>query len=280
MLEHRANLFYTATHFLCKLHSDIVAAIADPERGSDALPSLIEASRVSHLEKRLRAVCDDQSEYYRVLERLSNLNSQEPRLQPLVGGPFTLGGLKHQLDELKNEIARVLGDAKFMMIPSHDAAYYDNPNLFGPTVAERFPSANKEITEAGSCYAAGRYTACVFHLMRAVELAARRMVKQLKVQQHLVKNNHPVPVELCDWGMLIGALDKGVAALSHGTATSTRKKETFEFYNQAVGQFRNFKDAWRNNVSHTRTTYNKHLAVNVMDNTRQFMEHLASKLKE
>lgn len=275
MLEHHANLFYTATHLLSKLHSKIIQAIEDPARGTDALPDLVETNAVRSLEKRLRSVCDDQSEYDRVLERLSNLNGQEAGLQPLVGGPFTLGILKHQLDELMNEIARALGDAKFMMIPSYDAAYYDNPKLFGPTVAQRFPIANKEITEAGSCYAAGRYTACVFHLMRAVELVARRMVAQLKVNQYLAK-----PVELCDWGMLIGALDKGVTALRHGTATSKRKKETFEFYNHAVAQFRNFKDAWRNNVSHTRTSYNKHLAMNVLDNTRQFMEHLATRLKE
>jgi hypothetical protein len=194
--------------------------------------------------------------------------------------PFTLGALKHQLAELIEEIARVLGRAKFMMIPSYDAAYFDNADLFGPTVARNFPNANKEITEAGSCFAAGRYTACVFHLMRAVELGARRMVSKLKVQQHLVKNSHAVPVELCDWGMLIAALEKGVATLSHGTATSKRKKETFEFYNHAVAQFRNFKDAWRNNVSHTRTTYDKHLATSVMENTRQFMQHLVTRLKE
>jgi hypothetical protein len=280
MLEHRVNLFYTATHFLCRLRLDIDQAIADPARGLAALPDLLEANRVRHLEKRLRAVCDDEFEYERVLERISYLNGQEPRLQPLVGGPFTLGDLKHHLDELTNEIMRALGSAKFLMIPSYDAAYYDNPDLFGPTVAQRFPKANKEITEAGSCYASSRYTACVFHLMRAVELGARRMVSKLKVRQHLVKNGHPVPVELCDWGMLIAALDKGVAASNYGTTTSKRRKETFEFYNQAVGQFRNFKDAWRNHMSHTRDPYDKHKAMSVMENTRQLMQHLATRLTE
>src|SRR5689334_10930525 len=77
MLEHRANLFYTATHMLCRFHAKIVQAIADPTRGTDALPDLIEANAVRGLEKRLRAVCDDQFEYSRVLERLSNLNGQE-----------------------------------------------------------------------------------------------------------------------------------------------------------------------------------------------------------
>src|SRR6185295_6346082 len=67
MLEHRANLFYTATHMLYRLHSKVVQSIADPTRGTDALPDLLETNAVRHLEKRLRAVCDDQSEYSRVL---------------------------------------------------------------------------------------------------------------------------------------------------------------------------------------------------------------------
>lgn len=275
MLEHRANLFYTATHMLCKLHQDIITAIKDPGRGSDALPTLLEASRVASLEKRLRAVCDDQFEYARVLERLSYLNGQEPRLQPLVGGPFTLSALKHQLDELMNEIARTLGDAKFMMIPSYDAAYYDNPVLFGPAVADRFPNANQEITEAGSCYATGHYTACVFHLMRAVEHGARAMVKALRVSSAL-----NTKVELSTWNELITALEGGLKSAAAGRRKSLAKSQSSEFYNHAIGQFRNFKDAWRNNVSHTRKTYQQGETKDILDNTRQFMQHLATKLKE
>lgn len=45
-------------------------------------------------------------------------------------------------------------------------------------------------------------------------------------------------------------------------------------------QFRNFKDAWRNNVSHTRTVYQAGQTKDIMDNTRQFMQHLAERLKE
>lgn len=157
MLEHRANLFFTVTRKLGVFQVGIRKAIE--RRGSDALPNKSEADMVRVIDKRLRATCDDEIEFERVLERLSNLNAQEPLLQPLAGDPLTLVALKHELAELTNEIARTLGEAKFIMIPSYEAYYLDNPDLFGPEVAKRFPNANKEITEAGSCYATSRYTA-------------------------------------------------------------------------------------------------------------------------
>lgn len=184
--------------------------------------------------------------------------------------------LASAIDAIKHCIFRELSSRKFLFIPSTEAEYYDHAELFGTEVSERFPTANKEITSAGNCYATGNYTACVFHLMRAVEIGARCMVAALKVQSHL----NGVPVELCEWGTLAAALQKGVDALSVGSRTDKRKKEKHEFYSHALASFRNFKDAWRNNVSHTRTRYQQGGTKDIMDNTRQFMQHLAAKLKE
>ena len=183
--------------------------------------------------------------------------------------------LPSAVNDIKNCIVRDLGNRKFMYIPSPDAGYYNQSELFGPEVCDRFPKANKEITAAGNCYATGNYTACVFHLMRAVEYGGRRLVIALKVQGKLGK-----PMALCEWGDLMRALDDGVKSFSTGSRQSTHKKATFEFYNHAVAQFRNFKDAWRNNVSHTRSTYMPGVTKDIMDNTRQFMQHLATRLKE
>lgn len=166
----------------------------------------------------------------------------------------------------------------FGFIPREHAPYFQQDALFGTEVNESFPSAAEDIKEAGNCYAHGLYTACVFHLMRAVEVGARRMVGALKAGKYLNPPNRPV--ELCTWDDLLKALDKGVADLAAGTRTDPRKKATYEFYHHAVGQFRNFKDAWRNNVSHKRETYQPGKTKDIMDNTRQFMRHLASRLKE
>jgi hypothetical protein len=214
----------------------------------------------------------DRLNYYRV--KLINPALANPR------SPYkmTLDELYWEIENLRRAIERGLREKLFTYIPTDKAAYYDKPKLFGADVKEKFPKANKEIQEAGNCYATGNNTACVFHLMRAVEYGARKMVSTLQARKYLPHPNRPI--ELCDWGELVIALEKGVATLAVGTRTSVTKKARFEFYNHAVAQFRNFKDAWRNNVSHTRKVYQASQTKDIMDNTRQFMQHLAERLKE
>lgn len=111
--------------------------------------------------------------------------------------------------------------------------------------------------------------------MRAVEYGARTLVKSLRVTKKLKR-----PVELCEWGELIKALESGLTKMATGRRKSTKVAERSEFFNHAVGQLRNFKDAWRNNVAHTRKFYQPAETKDIMDNTRQFMQHLALRMKE
>jgi hypothetical protein len=188
--------------------------------------------------------------------------------------------LDTNLSELRTFISKELGERLFLFMPPTQAKYYERLDLFGPEVAAKFPEANKEISEAGNCYATGNNTACVFHLMRAVEFGARSLVRALKVKRGTGPDELPYPVELCDWGTIYGRLERAVRRLP--ARRSVKAAETRAFYSHAVAQFGNFKDAWRNKISHTRVSYRDrpHLVVDVMDNTRQFMQHLAERLKE
>jgi hypothetical protein len=279
MIEFDANFFYFAGNRLIQLQEKVKKGIKD--RGGSALPTQEETAFTSRTIRRFRKRLDPVA-FDPVLTRISTgFNIDEPLLQPLGRSePFTLAELSFELKELQREMAEALSINKFIILPASDAGFFDNYLLFGFDVAKKFPQANIEIKAAGTCYAIGGYNACVFHLMRAAEVGARSMVTRLKVQKHLIRNGRPIPLELCDWGTLIAALEKGVQALSQGTATSKRKKDNFEFYNHAVGAFRNFKDAWRNNVSHMRKDYKQDEAKDIIDNTRQFMRHLATKLQE
>lgn len=189
--------------------------------------------------------------------------------------------LAAKAEELERRIREGLARRVFMYVPPDDVRHYNQTELFGADVKTKFPKANKEITEAGNCYATGNNTACVFHLMRAVEMSARAMVRALGAGRYLVnKQGKQIPVELCDWWTLVSALQKGLDDLSAGTGTSKHKKRKFEHYNHAVASFRNFKDAWRNHVSHTRELYLAGQTKDIMDNARQFMQHLAARLRE
>jgi hypothetical protein len=217
----------------------------------------------------------------RIRTKLGNYRQLKPLLATLVS-------------ELRTYVHFELAKHQFMFIPSAQAAHFNHHALFGQDVAKKFPTANKEITEAGNCYAMGLHTACVFHLMRAVEIGAKAMAVAMKAQKYLgttvwvkgVKTFKKRPVELCDWQALIGGLRTALNELEKGAATSKRKKDTHAYYSEAIADFSLFKDAWRNRFSHghdivpDRKLYLPGEASDVMNSTRQFMQHLASRLKE
>lgn len=192
------------------------------------------------------------------------------------------------LSILHDRISDEIKDITFGFIPKEKTQFFEQEALFGKEVNERFPSAIQDISEAGNCYAYGLYTACVFHLMRVVEIGAKSMVCAMKAQKHIttsvsIKGTKTIvkkPIELCDWGTLIKGLESSIRELEQGTKTSLKKKEMLAYYSHAVGVFRNFKDAWRNNVAHSHKIYDVEETKNIIDNTKQFLKHLALKVKE
>lgn len=185
--------------------------------------------------------------------------------------------------ELRNRINDELQKRLFMFMPAKEAEYYQHYALFGQDVALKFPGANKEITEAGNCYATGNYTACVFHLMRAAEHGARALVGALKIKVGKGTGELPYPVELCEWGQVVKALNEAIALIPNKRKSLTVSIQA-GFFSEAVAHFAPLKDAWRNPLSHARFApgeYDEYKAMSVIVNTRHFMEHLASgRLKE
>jgi hypothetical protein len=238
---------------------------------------------------RIEAVC-------KTIELESALDQIE-RMKALLG----FGGIafphKEIVDDarqLKTRINERLGKRTFLYVPLANANHYDREALFGAEVAERFPEANKEIREAGNCYATGNYTACVFHLMRGVEIGAKAMVFRMKAQKYIGKDEFvkgvkvfkKKPVELCDWSMLIGGLRRALKELEKGTASDPRKKARHAFFSEAVEAFSLFKDAWRNKISHghdvapERKLFLEGETTDIMKSTERFMRHLAQRVKE
>jgi hypothetical protein len=72
------------------------------------------------------------------------------------------------LDQMKEKI--------FLFVPDEQAAFLKQ-HAFGKNITDAFPSSTFDVSEAGACYASARWTACVFHLMRSLEvgLARRRL---------------------------------------------------------------------------------------------------------
>src|SRR5579864_2451812 len=81
-----------------------------------------------------------------------------------------LSEFQKMIPEIRFRIKDEMEDKLFMYIPSPRAERYDLIEPFGTGVAGNFPSCSYDAKEAGSCFAGARFTACVFHLMRVLEI--------------------------------------------------------------------------------------------------------------
>lgn len=213
----------------------------------------------------------------RTLERLGRIDSKIHQWNNT-----TLLDVSRELDFA---VMSDFADYRFFYIPKGTADYYEQADLF--EVADQFPSANVEIRCAGNCYATGNYTAAVFHLMRAVEICTRIMVREMGADKYLIHSGIPIPVELCDWDKLIQGMNKALLDLEKGKGADPVIRKTYNFYSTAKGTFTYFKDAWRNILSHTntigdtdRTLYLQGETEEIMRETRRYVQHLATRLSE
>ena len=115
---------------------------------------------------------------------------------------FTLGYIQTAFTELDKCIEAELIFVHLLQVSSDKLDYWQNPNLFGSEVTENFKSALYDINEAGKCFALGRDTACVFHLMRVLEHGLRVVAKKLKIK-FITKRGTTIPVDLQEWGAII-----------------------------------------------------------------------------
>jgi len=164
-------------------------------------------------------------------------------------------------------------DAKlFLYVPSHRATYYESENILSDGAKQAFPSACKEIREAGNCFATACYTASVFHAMRAVETGLWALGRELKI-------TFPFPIELADWQNVIEKIESEIKKLAQ-LPKGTKRDEDQKFYSEAASHFRYFKDGWRVRVSHGRETYGEAQAYSVLNHSREFFETLFLRLSE
>jgi hypothetical protein len=267
MLEFHAGLFCAAAVNLQRLAGDIARQVT--ARGGDALVTPEEAERVRNITGMITPDAETLV-LERTVERIGVFIN-------LLEAPFTLNTLTFQLQELDRAIRRDLFERTFMYLPRDKQEYFDKRELFGGAVRQRFPKAADDIKEAGNCYATGNHTACVFHLMRVLEHGLRALAKRLQVS-FKNKKGATVPLDLQEWGAIIGNIETKIAEKKN-LPKGKQKSEELEFFSQAANEFRYFKDAWRNHVMHTRTTYDEHDAAKVMEHVRSFMQHIATKLK-
>jgi hypothetical protein len=185
--------------------------------------------------------------------------------EEMIAGAKTVERLHESLEQLWNNIALELDGRKFYGPRSKYAGYFEQPKLFGDDVFSKFPSANNDIFEAGTCLALERGTACVMHLMRVCEVGIKVLAAALAVPQQN------------DWGAYLSRVDQALDAL---IKASGRRSPDEQFYAEVRVTLDGVRIAWRNPTMHIENSFSPERAEEILISVGAIMRHLATKLSE
>jgi hypothetical protein len=174
--------------------------------------------------------------------------------------------LKTHIGQLLSRLFDELQSRTVLAIPASKAPYYRKPELFGPKVALDFPNAIEDIAEAGNCLALERNTACVFHLMRVVEIGLWRLAGALCVSINPKSG----------WlSILNEKLEPAINGLPESTDGERHRKKQMQ---QARAHLHSVRLSWRNDTMHPKSTYTAEEAEEVFLHVKTFMKHLVDHL--
>lgn len=174
-----------------------------------------------------------------------------------------LAELKSSIKELNTIVQDELEEKLFLFVPANRAEYWDESPLFDEKVQKRLPKAIDDMVEAGKCLAVARYTACVFHLMRVVEIGAKKLGKKLV----------PSLTHKATLGDITRAIAPVIVAMPTHTAKESERKEAFS---KTADHLNHIKDGWRNKTMHPGLSYNEDETFRMFNNVREFMRLLVT----
>jgi hypothetical protein len=178
-----------------------------------------------------------------------------------------LGSYKKLILEIKKGFAEELTHRLVMVLPVGRMNYFDSSEaIFSTAVRDNFLAAEHDMKEAGKCFALGRYTACVFHLMRVMEAGMNALGKPLGVS--VVKN----------WQTTLRDIEIEIKNRNVNPTPDWKLDEPF--YAEAATHFRMVKDAWRTHTMHIKERYDEERAQDIFNSVSAFMRHLATRLHE
>lgn len=210
------------------------------------------------------------------VERLewSDLSAQidrfERRLSSLDTGDYDT--MTTMFVELQGNVQHHLTRDLFLCIQKPKIDYISRPReIFGEQVFDSFPSSTYDLLESSRCFALDRWTASVFHLMRALETGLTALGSIFNVS--LARTN---------WAPAIEEIEKKIRDMHKDPIWKVLPdcKEQQEFYAQAASHFGVLKDAWRNYTAHAHGKYDEREAADVMTSVRAFLQKLAPRLHE
>jgi hypothetical protein len=146
---------------------------------------------------------------------------------------------------------------------------FDGDEPLSNQVADRFLRAVQEIREAAKCLLFDRSTACVFHSMRAIEVALKAVWKTLEIH----------PPKLSDsWGELLKPLGKQLACDPKDRHPVWQAN--LDFFSEVVADIRAAKRSYRDSTMHVESTYTAAEARAIFNSTKTLIAHTAKRLDQ
>lgn len=169
---------------------------------------------------------------------------------------------------INQRITDELESLSFFHIPTEKVEFYENSmEKFGQQVSTVFPDAIFDIDESGKCFGTQRNTACVFHLMRIMEVGLRFLAEKLNI-----------PATIPTWDGILKKIDAELQKEKKDKSQEWLGLESV--IAEAASHLRAVKTAWRNPTMHIEKKYTDEEALDIYSAVRGFMRHLATKLKE
>jgi hypothetical protein len=169
------------------------------------------------------------------------------------------------LDKIYLRFRDELTDLVFLYVSKEDAQFYSQQKLFGDAVWKKFKSARSDIQSAGDCFALQQSTACVFHLMRAMETIIRQIGGRIGVTGTDSGKK--------TWRKITDEMDHRIGVLPESTAAQRRRKEALKI---ARVHLHHVGEVWRNKAMHPSGSYTHRQARDVLDATRVSMQSLVA----
>jgi hypothetical protein len=199
-----------------------------------------------------------------------SIDSLDRVLRLLKERTIDLPKTRSALEELHGRIRDELSHMELWLLTREERRFLIS-DPFGPDISTKFPSARDDIEEAGKCLSFGRGTACVFHLMRVMEVGLRALGRSLN-DPNLDPSRNPT------WHSILKKCDDEPSKPLGNRAPEWRDDDAF--FSAAAAQLHAVKDAWRNPTMHIERKYLPDEAEEVWNAVRAFMRQLARKLSE
>lgn len=270
MLEFKSADFYRAVAILQRAQGRVQEITQQPPTAKFAKNEKLN----TQAKKGLRDRCTEIKSHLLVLEAevtcklVDRLIARtKDKKKPLTWGD-AYDFLNHVDSRLRDELSlhRV-----FVLEKEKEKFFQPKEPLFGKNFEAKFPTGAAELDEAAKCFALGRPTACVFHLMRLMECG-------LKSTAACLSNPPPTSGSDRNWGNILQNIKDAREVKTKGNAwINTADKE---FFADAFASLDAVRVAWRNTTMHVEKNYTDDQAEHVLIAVKGFMTKLAFRMNE